>query len=186
VVDAELFSVDELKEQVDDLLQAYRRYHDNIDDMEDDGELADCEEGAQVAEDTFRAMFRGRFDDDEDWLRNRRLSTLQRWARDLRPSRFEGQSTGTLSDCKALLMRLTSERIGSEEGVAIWPYVRKIKVFLNAHILSQGLVLVDLPGMLSRPCLPTPPHNQHEWLSRASRPERRTPCNHRALPARMR
>lgn len=43
-------------------------------------------------------------------------------------------------------MQLTSEVTDAQEP-AIWPYVQKIKVFLRAHILSKGLVLVDLPGL---------------------------------------
>ena len=128
IVDVELFGEDELMEQVTDLLQSYRHYHHHVEDMQDE-EKADFEKRAKVAEDTFRAMFRGRLE-NEEFLRNRPeasvLSTLQSWTHDMRPSHIEGRSSNNLSDCSSLLMNLTSE-LNSSQEIAIWPYVRKIK-----------------------------------------------------------
>ncbi|KAJ4328907.1 hypothetical protein N0V84_000695 [Fusarium piperis] len=78
-IEVNLFTMDELQEQLTGMLQSYRHYHLHSSEMED-AERRDNEESANLARDTFRAMFRGR-------------------------------------------------------------------VFLNAHILSRGLILVDLPGL---------------------------------------
>ncbi|KAF6826582.1 Nuclear GTPase SLIP-GC 3 [Colletotrichum musicola] len=115
----------------------------------DDLEARDFEEQAQVALDTFRAMFRGHLDenflaeDGADFV----LETLQSWLIETRPDHVGGQqSQATLEECASLLMNLTSETASLNQP-AIWPYIKKIKVFLNSHILSKGLVLVDLPGL---------------------------------------
>ncbi|KAF6831532.1 Nuclear GTPase SLIP-GC 3 [Colletotrichum plurivorum] len=115
----------------------------------DDLEARDFEEQAQVALDTFRAMFRGHLDenflaeDGADFV----LETLQSWLIETRPDDVGGQqSQATLEECASLLMNLTSETASLNQP-AIWPYIKKIKVFLNSHILSKGLVLVDLPGL---------------------------------------
>ncbi|KAL0931975.1 Nuclear GTPase SLIP-GC 3 [Colletotrichum truncatum] len=145
----ELFSVDDLVKQAEDLLKSYRHYHLNSDEMEGN-ELSDFKEQAQVALDTFRAMFRGRYDDEEFLTEDRlkvALRTLKSRVVELRPSEIEGRQVDTnLQDCSTRLMRLTSEVASSREP-ALWPYIKKIKVSLNSHILSKGLVLVDLPGL---------------------------------------
>ncbi|KAM5344685.1 hypothetical protein ACJ41O_010547 [Fusarium nematophilum] len=84
-----LFTMDELRDQLARMVETYRHFHLHGDEMED-AERRDMEASANVARDTFRAMFRGHLD-DEDFLIE--------------------------------------------------------QVFLNAHILSRGLVLVDLPGL---------------------------------------
>jgi len=117
-------------EQVADLLRSYRHYHQNLDAMDTEEERGDCKKRAKVAEDTFRAMFQGRLE-SEGFLRHESeasaLSTLRSWVGDMRPSHIECRSsTATLSDCSAVLMRLTSEQNSAHEP-ATWPYVRKIK-----------------------------------------------------------
>ncbi|OCT52141.1 hypothetical protein CLCR_07998 [Cladophialophora carrionii] len=44
------------------------------------------------------------------------------------------------------LMGLTSEPADASEP-SKWPFIRKIRVYLDTYILSKGLVLVDLPGL---------------------------------------
>ncbi|KAF4487271.1 Nuclear GTPase SLIP-GC [Colletotrichum fructicola Nara gc5] len=111
-VDVELFTQDDLMEQVTHLLQSYRRFHLHAEEMTVADGLEEAKEHAGVARDTFRALFRGR-------LGNEAFLTTE-------PEGFV---------------------LWTFRRPAIWPFVRKIKVFLDAHILSKGLVLVDLPGL---------------------------------------
>ncbi|KAJ4171103.1 hypothetical protein NW754_007247 [Fusarium falciforme] len=149
-IEVNLFTMDELREQLTGMLQSYRHYHLHSDEMEDAAERRDTEDSANLARDTFRAMFRGRLT-DEAFLINRPeqevLETLFQWAARGRPSVFITKQSGLSQDaCSKALMELASEP-PSRNQPAQWPYIRSTKVFLNAHILSRGLILVDLPGL---------------------------------------
>lgn len=149
VIEIELFSVDEVMEQITQLLQAYRHYHFHGAEMSQDQKKY-FEERAKIAQDTFRAMFRGRLDGEQfliDQPEDSVLVTLRSWTQDIGLSAIDRREVrSTLADCSALLMRFTLDQASSQEP-AIWPYVRKIKVFLKVPALSKGLVLVDLPGL---------------------------------------
>ncbi|KAI1074413.1 hypothetical protein F5B20DRAFT_586300 [Whalleya microplaca] len=114
-------------------------------------------ETASIAIDLFRAVFRERLTDENFLINspeNKVLDTLQAWAKDLAPSSMNKRDIrSTLSECTSALMRLTSENNSDDASAdepAVWPYIKKIKVYLNAHILSKGLILVDLPGLRDR------------------------------------
>ncbi|KAH6842290.1 hypothetical protein B0I37DRAFT_381596 [Chaetomium sp. MPI-CAGE-AT-0009] len=150
-VDVVLFSEEEIQQQVRDLVHAYRHNYFHSRDMELREDRRHWEKRAKLAEDTFKAMFADRFtsallrsDNSEDMI----VETYLNWAMDLRPSReFGGHTvTDSLEECSRLLMRLTSDR-DRAEGPKSWPYIKKIRVSLDAYILSKGLVLVDLPGL---------------------------------------
>ncbi|KAL6408246.1 hypothetical protein AUP68_08100 [Ilyonectria robusta] len=148
-IEVELFSMDEIKDQLLDLLQSYRHFHFHEHEMEP-AEKADMEEIAKRARYTFRAMFCDRMDDEDFLVENSEravLKSLTSWAADARPSGIASRESGlSLQRCSAKLMQLSSEP-ASNQNPAKWPFIRKIKLFLNAHILSKGLVLVDLPGL---------------------------------------
>ncbi|KAK2045699.1 hypothetical protein LZ31DRAFT_540968 [Colletotrichum somersetense] len=157
VVEVELFDRDALTNQVDELLMSYRHFHlhakkkteeDGVEETEED-RVEEAEEQAKVALDTFRAMFRGRLGDGAflagDLDKDVR-STLRSWLDETYPQDEGKYTMGEAEACSRLLMRLTSETAGAHEP-AVWPYIKTIKVFLNSHILSKGLVLVDLPGL---------------------------------------
>ncbi|KAJ4218572.1 hypothetical protein NW759_008465 [Fusarium solani] len=149
-IEVNLFTMDELREQLTGMLQSYRHYHLHSDEMEDAAERRETEESANLARDTFRAMFRGRLT-DEAFLINQPeqdvLETLFQWAARGRPSVFITKQSGLSQDaCSKALMELASEP-PSRNQPAQWPYIRSTKVFMNAHILSRGLILVDLPGL---------------------------------------
>lgn len=149
VVEVEKFSVEELHEQLAELLCCYRNFHTHGKSLDEEARK-DLEARADIAVDLFRAMFRGSLE-DEDWLLQESqdfiLDQFQTWIENAAglqsPSR---QVVTTLEQCSTLLMQLTSE-VPDAQVPATWPYVRKIKVSLKAHILSKGLVLVDLPGL---------------------------------------
>ncbi|KAK1566032.1 uncharacterized protein LY79DRAFT_529529, partial [Colletotrichum navitas] len=149
VVEMELFDKDELANQVHELLKSYRRFHLHAREMTRDDGVEEAEQQAKVALDTFRAMFRGRLG-DEAFLANDMeenvLSLLRSWLNETYPQDDGKYTMAEVQACSSLLMRLTSETAGAREP-AIWSYIKTIKVFLNSHILSKGLVLVDLPGL---------------------------------------
>lgn len=142
IIDVEMFSEDELYEQLDELLGCYRAFKSNV-----GGESKDK---ADIAVDTFKCMFRGKLH-DEAWILNESEDVVSDqfkvWAKQARglgpPSR---QVVQTLQECSSLLVPLSSEPNDPLQP-SVWPYIRKIKVYLRAHILSKGLVLVDLPGL---------------------------------------
>ncbi|KAF5628695.1 hypothetical protein F25303_10328 [Fusarium sp. NRRL 25303] len=143
-----LFSMEELGDQLGRLLQVYRTFELHQDEITDAAERQDMEANAKVAKDTFRAMFRGRLTDEAFLIRETYENVLKRltsWVSDARPPlrTWTGLSPQACSD---VLMELSSEP-ASRDSPATWPYIRSIKVFLNAHILSRGLILVDLPGL---------------------------------------
>jgi hypothetical protein len=157
--------VDEIDAQLTKLLQSYRRYHLRGADI-DQQELDDFKKAADLAQDTFQAMFKGRLEDELfliRWPEQTVIETLRSWANDIGPSSTDHREVyNSLEDCATRLLQLTSEHNSTHEP-SKWPYIHKVRfvvsapiissptnhcrVFLNAHILSKGLVLVDLPGM---------------------------------------
>lgn len=121
--------MDEITKQVTDLLQSYRHYHLRSMEM-DDAERNESEKIAEIARDTFRAMFRGRLDNERfltDEPEENVLRTLRSWTQDMMPSTIGGREVRrTLADCSTLLMWLTSEQNSAHEP-AVWPYIQKIK-----------------------------------------------------------
>src|SRR4051812_10457742 len=112
-------------------------------------------------------MFRGRLGDEQLLTLSSEsavLETLKSWVAESRiTSAGNREERNTINEYSTLLMRLTSEE-SSNQQPAKWPFIRKIKlvilmwlpfdfvnisrVFSKAHILSKGLVLVDLSGKL--------------------------------------
>ncbi|ROW15158.1 hypothetical protein VPNG_03092 [Cytospora leucostoma] len=142
IIDVEMFSEAELCEQLADLLGSYRAFKSGVE--------GESKEKAEIAVDTFRSMFRGKLQND-NWILNESedvvLDHFKTWAKQARrlgpPSR---QVVQTVEECSSLLAPLSSEPSNQLQS-SVWPYVRKIRVYLKAHILSKGLVLVDLPGL---------------------------------------
>ena len=128
-IEVSLFSEDELQHQLAEMIQPYRKYHLHLNEM-DPAERSAFEEKANLARDTFRAMFRDRLGNETflvDKSEEAVLKRLFQWARDLRPSEFQSRHSGlTLQDCSTLLMELSSEP-PSKEQPAVWPYIRHVK-----------------------------------------------------------
>lgn len=155
VVEVKRFTIEELHEQLDELLFCYRNFHSRgsslVEEARDDHETVDdLKERAQLAADTLRAMFRGSLQ-DERWLLEESqdviLEQFLTWIRrDFSLQSPSRQVATSPERCSSILTKLTSEAPDARPP-AIWPYIRKIKVYLKAHILSKGLILVDLPGL---------------------------------------
>lgn len=136
-IEVNLFTMDELREQLTVMLQSYRHYHLHGGEMED-AERRDMEERANLARDTFRAMFRGRLN-DERFLINQPeqdvLETLFGWASRERPSVFITKQSGLSHDaCSKALMELASEP-PSRNRPALWPYIRSTKFVIRLRIM---------------------------------------------------
>ncbi|KAI0803895.1 hypothetical protein GGR55DRAFT_699812 [Xylaria sp. FL0064] len=145
----EKFSEAELMPQLRSLLQDYRHFHLNRDSFSSQEEVADLEKRAGIARDTFQAMFPAAFIVNNTFLRENEaeaLSTLISWVQSFDQSIIQERRSGLgLNECSSWLMQLSSDT--SSEGAPLWPWIKKIIVYLNAHILSKGLILVDLPGL---------------------------------------
>ncbi|KAJ2991071.1 hypothetical protein NUW58_g2658 [Xylaria curta] len=147
-ITVERFSRDELIPELEKLLRDYRHFHLNG-DLIDPHALVDSEKRARVANDTFQAMFPDIFV-SSDTLTNvtepEAISILRSWVYGFDQSTIrEGHFGLDLQECSTLLMELTSDV--SSRRASIWPWIKKIKVYLNSHVLSKGLILVDLPGL---------------------------------------
>ena len=164
-IEVEWFSRDETEAQLKELLKAYRSYYLRG-AGNNERELSNLQDLAEVARDTFQTMFRGRLGDEQfllQWSESRVIRTFRSWVAEADYSPTGRQTFSSLEDCSAHLMPLTSEQNRTEEP-SKWPYIRKVKyvlppwiedrftdysrVSLKAYILSKGLVLVDLPGKI--------------------------------------
>ncbi|KAM7215631.1 hypothetical protein V8F06_009018 [Rhypophila decipiens] len=161
-IHVDLFTKDELQIQLTEMVQAYRRHHLGPETADRD-EQQDIADRAKVANDTCQAMFRSRktFADGQFVLGNQPeeaiVSTMIKWADQTLENDLSGTTTvGSKAECSRLLVDFTSERPDSQlrrsnrpqqTAQSLWPFIKKIRVYLSAHILSKGLILVDLPGL---------------------------------------
>lgn len=174
-IDVVLFTEAELKEQLRKMVDACRHNHFHSATMESENERKHWADQAKLAKDTFKAMFADQCkpefllsnNTDEHVIVDELLSRAMR----LRSRHnFDGRVvSNSLEECSDLLMSLTSVSADAQ-GPEAWPFIKKIRyvgrsfpskrtrtqgpdshgrsVFLDAYILSKGLVLVDLPGMI--------------------------------------
>lgn len=136
----EWFSIDETIAQLTELLQAFRDHRLQDTDI-DEHELKDLKAHAEVAQDTFRAMFRGRLGDEgflTRWLEADVMRTFRSWVVGVDHSIAGRQTYSSPEDCSAHLTKLTSEQNWTEEP-AKWPYIRKVKFVLPVLILFSLL-----------------------------------------------
>ena len=153
-------------------MQNYRRLHSQP--VEDAAAARDTEDAASVAWHTFQAAFRNQpmlteaflLEGEEQTI----LDTFSSWIDRSAPREYllasgtsyiYSERFATRAKCSDLLMHLTSEP-SNRIARSSWPYVKSVKydfrhgtlqlllilqsVFLQAYILSKGLILVDLPG----------------------------------------
>ncbi|KAH8198037.1 hypothetical protein TruAng_007812 [Truncatella angustata] len=149
-IEVDIFSSDELDEMLQDMLQAFRHYEFYGDEMAGD-EKVECEQRNRIAWYTFQSMFGNHLmnrsqmltDDSEEAV----LATLRSWAHENAAEIFEGRRVlASLAECSGCLVELTSDPATPTER-AVWPFVKRLSVFLKAHVLSKGLIFADLPGL---------------------------------------
>jgi hypothetical protein len=156
VIVIDYFTPEELKQQYDELLRAYRQNATSATETMSADERDDLQKRADLAINTFRASFRRRLNENPSILLSTplgdALDSMMTWVSQILAqqggNRRDSQSRETFRNaeqCSSRLKALTSE--ADEAGPSFWPFIRKIKVYLRAHILSKGLVIADLPGL---------------------------------------
>ncbi|KAK6073656.1 Nuclear GTPase SLIP-GC 3 [Seiridium cupressi] len=148
-IEVDLFSRAELDDMLQDMLQAFRQYEFHSDQMAGE-EKEDCDKRHRIAWSTFQAMFGDHLANSSAILTNGTeesvLETLRLWSRDGDVEALGGRRVlDTLAECSDHLVKLTSDPISPGER-AIWPFLKRLRVFSKAHVLSKGLVLADLPA----------------------------------------
>lgn len=139
VIQAEYFTIEELKRQYEDLLRAYQENksppaHTKQEDLEE------LERRARLAEETFKASFGVKLQQNPSLLRSSieyAVTTMLQWAssslpRDRNVHTNETREThNDITACSARIRELTSEADDSEMRIANqtspWPFVRKLK-----------------------------------------------------------
>jgi hypothetical protein len=134
----ELFSIDEIMEQMTELVRCYRSQHLKHINMEDCAEEEEREKKAKIAKNTFQTMFGGLIDSEQFLINdseNAVLGTLRSWVEEMRPTPIGERGLGlTQEKCSDLLQQFTSEHTPEQTSEqtsarepARWPYFRKVK-----------------------------------------------------------
>lgn len=160
VIQVDYFPLDELKKQFEELLQAYRDYESlyqnpnrRARDDEEDNDRRRSQRKAELAKETFKASFGHRLEQTPTLLSSmtfaHAIHTMLEWASQLVPHERSRESFDTVDQCSARLRGLTSESddASRRRSRTCWPFIHKIQVYLNAYILSKGLIIADLPGL---------------------------------------
>jgi hypothetical protein len=151
--------LDELRRQFEELLRAYRDHKLNPETStrsnEDERSIEkSLERKANLAAQTFQAVFKKRLEDHPSVLSSMdfdsAIGLMIEWASQLLAWPQDQESFSTIEQCSSRLRELTSELRDDSSGSAFqhqWPLIRKLRVYLNAYILSKGLIIADLPGL---------------------------------------
>lgn len=169
----ELFSMEEIRTMLRGHLEAYYEYHFNLQDEISKDELEIAELDAGTALKVFQALFADREefrgqDRAQDYLRTAEsssdmtiISDFMVWMVNL-ISQIGGddgtvyRSSDTTEDLGFKLESFVGMNpiLENENGEtlealpSLWPIVKIVRVGLQSHFLSQGLIIADLPGML--------------------------------------
>ncbi|KAF2740486.1 hypothetical protein EJ04DRAFT_559010 [Polyplosphaeria fusca] len=157
-IDIEYFSDHDLKSQYEQLLHDYRRFQ-RAEHAEgtDAKELEYLGQRADLAIKLFRASFGRRLEETrgiiDDLPIEQSVDIMMGWvAQVLPPAHSRGESNTVretfngITECSNRLAILTSE-LNERGGKSLWPFIKKLKVYLKSHILSKGLIIADLPGL---------------------------------------
>jgi hypothetical protein len=160
VVHIDYFPIDELKKQFEELLRAYRDYElvkgdqrNRNDGSTSDTELRRLQKKAKLAKETFKASFGEKLEQMPTLLVSlpfeHAITTMVEWASQLLPRQVGEERFRTVEECSSRLRELISESADSSchDSKTYWPFIQKLRVYLNAYILSKGLIIADLPGL---------------------------------------
>ncbi|KAJ4302862.1 hypothetical protein N0V90_001753 [Kalmusia sp. IMI 367209] len=159
IIQVEYFTLEELKKQYQEMIRDYQENESPPSDATEE-HLQDLQRKARLAKKTLRASFGKRMKQTPSVFTfqiDHAVDTMLQWASQLLPRDRVGQSIqtrethSTLSTCSSRLRELISEDKVAEtnrvEQTCPWPFLRKLKVYLKAYILSKGLIVADLPGL---------------------------------------
>ncbi|KAF5862014.1 hypothetical protein ETB97_012252 [Aspergillus alliaceus] len=149
----------EVKELLEELVQSFRMYYTDL-----YREVTSIEEQEKIRDRSSRAwstlnsLFKDQPDLTHEFLSNqadgalpRILEQLGEWATlscTRRPGGSALQHTIVPDDaqaCRSHLDMLTMDPHDATE-IAVWPFIKLIKVYLRSPVLRTGLILTDLPG----------------------------------------
>jgi GTPase SAR1 family protein len=161
IVHVDYFPLDEIRKQFEELLRAYRdhelqRRSSTVreEDNDEEHDRTGSRRKADLARETFRASFRERLEQTPTLLSSmpfeQAVGMMVEWASQLLPRQGMQESFSTAAECSSRLRELTSDSDDSlPDGVpqTPWPFVQKLRVYLNAYILREGLIIADLPGL---------------------------------------
>ncbi|OJJ42340.1 hypothetical protein ASPZODRAFT_125698 [Penicilliopsis zonata CBS 506.65] len=157
-VEVDYMDSDAIKELLEELVQSFRMYHtDNVfREVESVHEQQRVREQATRAWSTLTSLFRGHDELTHEFLAEqgegayrRILDQLCRWTEASFTSRPGGEAsrycvvTGNLEACRRQVEILTRD---PEDGVAWWPFINIIRLYIRSPVLRNGLILADLPG----------------------------------------
>ncbi|PIG85793.1 hypothetical protein AARAC_011290 [Aspergillus arachidicola] len=159
VIEVDYMDEEEVKELLEELVQSFRLYYTDL-----YREVTSIEEQERIRDRSTRAwstlnsLFRDQpelthefLSDQADGALSGILERLKDWAAQSctrRPGGAALQHTiipGNVQECRSHLDMLTMDPRGESE-VAIWPFIKLIRVYLRSPVLRTGLVLADLPG----------------------------------------
>lgn len=155
IIQIDYFSLTELSTQFDELLRAHREYRRSSGDKMLPEEREDLKKRSELADSTFKACFKSRLTINHAIMNKLSiedaLKTMKQWASELIPAdaQRDREVREVYTDaraCSQRLQELTSEIEEPGESCP-WPFIRKIRVHMKAHILGKGLVIADLPGL---------------------------------------
>jgi len=157
IINVDYFSLEELKQQFEELLRAYRDFDLFLTNQgnQDNGNKEHTEnlkKRRELADATFRAAFQTRLDQMPTVLStmpfDQAIDQMVSWASQQIPRHGSQEVFHTVDECSSRLRALTSaSEESSPEAQTYWPLIRKLRVYLNAYILSKGLIITDLPGL---------------------------------------
>ena len=161
VVNVDYITIDELKLQFEELLRAYRDYNllprassNQTDEAGDGHERNRLRSKADLAKQTFKASFGANLERTPTVLSSmpfdHAITTMMEWASQELPWQGGQETFSTVEECSSRLRDLSSESDPDSATSASrvhWPFIRKLRVHLKAHILSKGLIIADLPGL---------------------------------------
>ena len=149
-----------MSNQVEELLRACRDYQvlladpSQSQDIEADEERKSLQSKARIAEDTFKAIFGDELKRFPTVLTTMpfelAMTTMISWISRVLPGQGGLEK---FHDIEALSSRLRELSSKSEDGPTDpsprvhWPFIRDLRVYLRAYILSKGLIIADLPGL---------------------------------------
>jgi hypothetical protein len=155
------FSVDELKQQYEELLRAHRDFkllpkgQSNGEDSDTtDNDKQRLQKKSALATATFEASFGERLKEMPGILLSTpfepAIARMVDWASQVLPHQAAQNTFSTIEECSSWSRELVSEtdRATSNGNVRkSWPFIQKVRIYLKAYILSKGLIIADLPGL---------------------------------------
>jgi hypothetical protein len=153
--------MEELRKQFEELLRALRDFqllpmqsrNSNAGDTASN-DIPELQKTAELATETFRSSFGERLGGSPDILSSMpfqdAIATMMEWTSQLLSQNHEQSTFSTIEECSSWLGYLgtaTDTSVSDDNTRASWPFIQKVRVYLNAYILSKGLIIADLPGL---------------------------------------